>query len=325
MQEANYEAHAVLLIKELEVKLPFNLHIDIRSEELKELIEQEFRYVLLLFESKHTFSEKVVNVYFPLDFQSKVRELGESDDYISLRQENRELALAKTMYGETLDTLVISPELFSSSLDVYTRAYIYFHELAHLSDGIYRSPTTSFTKENLLTSYINSYFAEYRADRVSFDLIHSFFERTSDSFVQFYVYNMTQYYENLRQEAQYQHRLRQTIHDFKYRHISFDDFTLIAYPIIRSFLISISHLFGYLHSDIPEIEQEKERIAVSLQDIDLLDENVLLLGDLFRDQYISNTIHIPSDHVNILENVYRSLGISIEDTPEGLYHRVDFI
>jgi hypothetical protein len=309
----------------LEVQLPFNLHIDIGSEDQKELIEREFRLLLLQFESKHSFSEKIVNVYFPVDFQSKVRELDKSVDYMSLRRENLELALAKTMYGETSDTLVIAPELFTDSQDTYTRAYFYFHEFAHISDGDYSKPMMPFTKENALTSDINSFFTEYRADRIAFNLIHGFYENISDRLVQLYVYSMTQFYENLRQEARYQQRLRQTIHDFKYRDISFDDFTRKALPIIRSFLISISHLFGYLHSDIPEIDQEKEKITGSLQDIDLLGENILRLCDLFRDQYSKNNNHIPRDHVNILDNVYRSLGLSLEDKPEGLYFGVDFI
>jgi hypothetical protein len=305
--------------------LSLELDVEIGTPRQKQDIEEEFHFLYAYFAGRQTLPRKRLCVYFPSDFKSKVRELTNSANYKDLRSENLELAVAKTTYGTTVDSLVISPALFTETQDTDTRAHFYFHELTHICLGCSSEPPIPVSEKGELSSVANLLYAEYLSDRNAFDVVQSLSEEISDRLLRLYVCSMNRFFANVSQDACYQKRLCDLIRDFKYHQISFDEFIERFFPIARSFLVGASHLLAYLAFDLPQIKQEQQVIARAILTIDLLDDSMGSLDDMLRWHYGKSLHHVMDHYYSVLGDIYAKMGISMEDRPEGLYIAVDFV
>lgn len=288
------------------------LIVEIGTDKQKSLIERELHLIQTVAD---TFDPplNIVQAIVPADFDQKVNQLTNTENYKSLRV--NAVTVAKILEIDGGTAIILSPIIYTIDWDTQMRAFIYLHEILHVANKrqIIRpeiqSSSSSFYFEN-----IYRIFDEYAADRKALELIDDKFPEKSvkmrchiDSNVSLFIQmiNNPRYYEQIKKE----------IAHFR---VHADVMTLLnnIRDSCSELSVSIAHLYSYIDS----YTDYQGKIA-ELNNPRLINSETNALIDFFRLQYTEKQPDLHSG-LNLVKEYIANFGLRFEDTTQGLYCRV---
>lgn len=225
--------------------------IEIGNEDQKKLVCAEIKCFIIIVEEyfiKTNLScgwfEKAI---IPLNFEQKVRELTDDENYKAFR--GRVLVCAKSLLDREDKILLINPELFSTFSDTQVRYHMYLHETNHYiskqkkSDYSNLSTSNKYYMENIALLY-----EEYCSERFAFSindiLADGLYKERSQIFLDFHRNIMQRHYEIVCDIRETLLGVERAINDFKAHHNG-DVFMQTVIPLLSPHLLSFFYLMAF--------------------------------------------------------------------------------
>jgi hypothetical protein len=283
------------------------IKIEISDEGIQKQIKEELDYFLIIAESMEP-PLNISQIFVPIDFQAKVRELTEKDDYKFQRGlDNAQVTVAAKIIEDKDGTIiVISPILYLPTFDTMIRCFILTHEFTHIMNKsrFPKVPKDSFALENYLRT-LYTLFDEYVADRFSFNLTERLFTPT-EAWKLFNKDGVLSYI-NPTSHPSYYTQIKSEIEKFRI-HGNVDFYWKSIIETVNVVSITTAHGFASYH------QHYDEYINLKIPSTAFMNEKTLVLMDYFKTKYENNETDL-SDGINLMSNYLTNFGVKFEDRP----------
>jgi hypothetical protein len=285
-----------------------DITIEIGNEEVQQQIKHELDFILGIAQSMD-LSLGISRILVPTDFQAKIRELIEKDDYKIQRglDDAKITVAAKIIEDKDGIIIVISPSLYLSTFDSMIRCFILTHEFTHIKNKsrFPKIPKDSFALNNYL-DHLYTLFDEYIADRLSFQITEQLFIPPTEAWNQYNNDGVINYLNPISHPS-YCAQIRSEIEKFR----NHGDVNLYWKSIIETVdVISISAVHGFAtyhqHND--------EYKSLKIPTTEFINEKMLMLMDYFKTKYENHETDL-SDGINLISNYLTNFGVKFEDRP----------
>lgn len=296
------------------------LSIEIGDAEQKEQISKEVRGVLESQMEVEESSGLIEKVLIPQDYDKAIKDLVNSEDFKSQREEIGQLAMGKTIKTNEGFTIVFSPFFYTKDFDLQIRCIYYFHELYHAIN--YESLPGQFNKankDNELKALLNDLYDDYYANRAGLELTRDLFEDKTDLYLNHVKTVPKGHIDNITDNSNYYRKIAEINKQFKFGHLNMEQF----YPKVRQLLRPASLEFIYAFSYIDTFDF-LSNLESEFKSAKLYTENTQNLINYFREKYEKRDLDL-SDGLDFAEQYLANFGLKLEDRPDGVYFEVQFI
>jgi len=251
----------------------------------------------------------ISQILVPKDFQAKVRELTEEDDYKFQRglEDAQVTVAAKIFEHKDGVVIVISPFLYLPIFDTMIRCFILTHEFTHIMNKsrFPKVPKGSFVLENYLGN-LYTLFDEYVADRFSFRITERLFTPPTEAWKQHNNDGVLSYI-NPSSHPSYYAQIKSEIENFR-NHGNVDLYWKSIHETMHVVSISTVHGFATYH------QHDDEYKSLKIPSTPFVNEKTLMLMDYFKATYENSETDL-SDGVDLMSNYLTNFGIKFEDRP----------
>lgn len=287
--------------------------VEVGTAEQRNIIEHELELIQTIvgaFQPPLNISQVIV----PADFDQKVNELQNTNDYKHVRSVVEALATVLEIdYGIAM---IISPRIYTEEWDFQKRVFIYLHEIFHVVNKK-RIPRAELESRSLSLYFENIYrlFDEYASDRQAHECVDELFPSKSDlmrclidssihGFIR--IINDPQYYEQISKEIAY----------FRIYDSDVETFLKNIHDSFSNVAMSIVHLYSYIDS-YADYQCKVDDLCNSR----FVNNRTSALIDFFRKKYGENHPGLV-EGLSLVKEFMLNFGMRFEDTEQGLYCHV---
>lgn len=252
---------------------------------------------------------ELAEIVVPSDFDKVVNKLQRTNSYKSSRSTHMAVAKILPMNGQYC--LVISPALFTAAHDSQSRAFFYFHEIAHLySNRSFAQQIDSTEIPAPHSTNMSILFDEYFADRKSFETIDALFSEKTPNYLKLINDILDGHLYTLTHDSDFHDSIKREIASFR----SHGDINRFLQPVGQIF-DEVSKAMIHAYACLDHFPSFAERRA-ELHSSKFINERTLALVDFIRSRYIQSSTDL-MDGIPLIAGFLANFGMKFEFLPSG--------
>lgn len=284
------------------------IQVQIGSVNDRKHIEEEISSIVGAFYQSDR--NKQPRFLIPVNFDEAISILTNDTQFSSTRTSKNQLVMGKTISDQGI--IVINPLLYGEHFDYQIRSTIYHHEYFHFS---YERQLFSYDlskKHGQYLSFLEFYLEEFMALQHGINATIEIFVSKTEKLEWFLNLMAQGHYENLKNRKIYHDSFIDLINNFKHKHLDLEEFLKAIFSKIRSYTLELISFTAYLSG----LDASTKFEAV---DDEFFNTTTRKISKIL--------VEFSSDSLNIvdLDMYFRSFGITLNDTDEGVYWEVNFI